>query len=133
MATKKEEIYRATGRRKCSISKVIIKKGSGKYTVNKRDFTNYFHDENTRKMIEQPLEVVEGEETWDITIFTHGGGISGQAGATRLGISRALLAYNEENRKILRENKLLTRDSRIVQRKMYGRAKARKRFQFSKR
>ncbi len=133
MTTKQEETYRATGRRKCSVSKVILKKGTGKRIINKKDFSVYFPDANTQKMIEQPIETIEDGVKWDIIVSANGGGISGQAGAVRLGISRALVLYNEENRKTLREHNLLTRDSRIVQRKMYGRAKARKRFQFSKR
>lgn len=101
--------------------------------VNGRLFSDYFQGQTTEMIINQPFAVLECEKDWDICANVHGGGISGQAEAVKLGISRALVLSNEENRRTLRSGGFLTRDARVVQRKMYGRAKARKRFQFSKR
>ena len=131
--TKDEVKINATGRRKTAVARVWLKPGSGKIVVNGREFTNYFPRPVLRMVINQPFAAVEGLGRYDIVSTVAGGGISGQAGALRHGISRALDKYNAEFHKILRSGGFLTRDSREVERKKYGRAKARRRFQFSKR
>jgi small subunit ribosomal protein S9 len=110
-----------------------MKKGTGIRTINGRAFSNYFFSPTREMIIEQPFDKLENGKEWDIIANVGGGGISGQAEAVRLGIARALVKSNEDFRRPLREGQFLTRDARVVQRKMYGRAKARKRFQFSKR
>ncbi len=125
--------YLATGRRKESIARVRMKSGSGKVEVNHKSLIDYFKRETLRMIIEQPLEKTETIEQFDIVADVQGGGLSGQAGALQLGIARALLKFNEELKPILRSNGYLTRDPREKERKKYGRAGARKRFQFSKR
>lgn len=129
----KELEYQATGRRKRSIARVRIKPGTGTILVNNKSLLDYFKRETLKMIIEQPLVQTETLAKFDIVADVYGGGLSGQAGALRLGISRALLRYNEDLRPILRANGFLTRDPREVERKKYGMAGARKRFQFSKR
>ncbi len=134
MATaKKNTMYRATGRRKEATAAVILRPGSGVRTINGKDFKDYFHSGTQEMIAEFPFAVLECSEEWDVVVNAKGGGISGQVGATRLGIARALVKVNEESKSVLRRNGFLTRDSRVVERKKYGRAKARKNFQFSKR
>lgn len=123
----------ATGKRKNSIARVWIKPGKGKITVNDREVTNYFSREILRFFINQPFAAVNREKEFDVVCTVKGGGLSGQAGAIRLGVSKALANFEPEIRPILRSEGFLTRDSRIVERKKYGRRKARRRFQFSKR
>jgi len=129
----KELEYQATGRRKNSIARVRIKPGTGTIAVNKKSLLDYFKRETLKMIIEQPLNKTETLGKIDIVADVIGGGLTGQAGALRLGISRALLKFNEELRPILRANGFLTRDPREIERKKYGMAGARKRFQFSKR
>jgi len=132
MATKELLVY-ATGRRKESIARVRMKPGSGEFTVNARTLDDYFGRETSKMVLKQPLEVVEQLGKVDISINVCGGGLSGQAGAIRHGISRALLKLNGDFRPALKKAGFLTRDARTVERKKYGRPGARKRFQFSKR
>jgi small subunit ribosomal protein S9 len=123
----------ATGRRKDAVARVWIKKGSGKIVVNKRPVEQYFARPVLRMIINQPFEATKSAGAFDVMVTVKGGGLSGQAGAVRHGISKALDLYNPENHTVLRREGFLTRDSRVVERKKYGRAKARRRFQFSKR
>jgi len=125
--------FRATGRRKTSVARVILKPGSGKLTVNRRSMESYFPAEALRLELRQPLVATETDGQFDIMILAHGGGIHGQAGAVRHGIARALLLFNPELRSKLRQGGFLTRDPRAKERKKYGQKGARKRFQFSKR
>jgi small subunit ribosomal protein S9 len=128
-----EQIFWGTGRRKTSTARVRIKKGDGKIVVNTRPFEDYFPLSLTRKIIVQPLTVTETAQKFDVYANIEGGGSTGQAGALRHGIARALLKFNGEFRLSLRQNGLLTRDPRMKERKKYGLKKARKRPQFSKR
>jgi small subunit ribosomal protein S9 len=128
-----ENVYRATGKRKTAIAKVIVKPGKGERLINGIPIKEYLKSETLMLDVEKPLALLEAGNSYDVFAMVHGGGLSGQAGAIRLGISRALSKIGEEYRKALRKAKLLTRDSRIVERKKYGRAGARRRFQFSKR
>ncbi|MCC9622540.1 30S ribosomal protein S9 [Thalassospira sp. MA62] len=123
----------ATGRRKNAIARVWIKPGSGKVTVNGREFEDYFARPVLRMVINQPFTVTERKEQFDVVCTVSGGGLSGQAGAVRHGISRALTLFEPALRGSLKAGGFLTRDSRAVERKKYGRAKARRSFQFSKR
>jgi small subunit ribosomal protein S9 len=126
--------FAATGRRKCAVAQVrLISPGTGKVTVNKREINEYFPVEVWRVHALHPLEVADMKNNFDLNIKVEGGGKSGQTGAVSLGIARALCEFNEELRSKLRAEELLTRDPRMVERKKYGRKKARKRFQFSKR
>ena len=122
-----------TGRRKTSTARVFLRPGSGTITVNQRTLESSFPAETHRLVIRQPLIITETAERFDVIATTAGGGIAGQAGAIRLGIARALVEFNEELRSSLRKAGLLTRDPRAKERKKYGMAGARKRFQFSKR
>ena len=126
------EFY-ATGRRKTSSARVFLRPGTGTITVNRREFNAFFPTEALRTQIKTPLVLTENVEKFDVLATVAGGGINGQAGAIRLGIARALVAYNAELRKKLKKGGLLTRDARAKERKKYGMAGARKRFQFSKR
>ena len=126
------EFY-ATGRRKTSSARVFLRPGSGTITVNRREFNAFFPTEALRTQIRQPLILTETAEKFDVLASVAGGGVAGQAGAVRLGIARALVEYNAELRKKLKKGGLLTRDARAKERKKYGMAGARKRFQFSKR
>ena len=125
--------YYGTGRRKTSTARVFLRPGSGAISINRRSFDAFFPTEALRVQIRRPLVLTETTDTFDILATVAGGGVSGQAGAVRLGISRALVEYNLELRKKLKEEGLLTRDARAKERKKYGMAGARKRFQFSKR
>ena len=122
-----------TGRRKTSTARVRIKPGTGKFVVNGKDVEQFFVTDDTRRSAVEPLNVTETRNTYDVWVNVAGGGITGQAGATSLGIARALRNENENFEKLLREFGLLTRDSRKVERKKYGRHKARRSTQFSKR
>ena len=127
------QTYYSTGRRKSSTARVFISKGNGRITVNNRDLAQYFGRETGRMVVRQPLESVSMTDQFDIKVTVSGGGISGQAGAIRHGITRALLKYDESLRKTLRLAGFVTRDSREVERKKVGLHKARKRPQYSKR
>jgi small subunit ribosomal protein S9 len=133
LALRKIEQYLGTGRRKTSIARVFLRPGSGKIIVNGRPFENYFPTEAGRMPVKQPLETVEMQDRFDVVVLANGGGVSGQAGAIRLGIARALVEFNPELRGALKKAGLLTRDPRAHERKKYGQKGARKRFQFSKR
>ena len=122
-----------TGRRKSSVARVFLKKGSGKITVNGKDIKEYFGRETSIMIAKQPLVLTENVEAFDIQVNVAGGGESGQAGAVRHGISKALTFYEPELRGPLKKEGFLTRDSRVVERKKFGKAKARRSFQFSKR
>ena len=125
--------YYGTGRRKTSTARVFLRPGTGAVSVNSRTFDAFFPTEALRTQIKQPLVLTETADKFDVLATVAGGGVSGQAGAIRLGISRALVEYNGELRKALKHEGLLTRDARAKERKKYGMAGARKRFQFSKR
>ena len=125
--------YYATGRRKTSTARVFLRPGTGAIKVNTRDFEKFFPTEALRIQVKQPLLLTETADKFDILATVAGGGVSGQAGAVRLGIARALVEYNLELRKKLKTEGFLTRDARAKERKKYGMAGARKRFQFSKR
>lgn len=122
-----------TGRRKESVARVYLKPGTGIITINDRAIDDYFGRETAKMILRQPLELVEQLDKLDVMVNVSGGGVSGQAGAIRHGISRALCDYNADLRPALKKAGFLTRDSRSVERKKYGRPGARKRFQFSKR
>lgn len=124
---------RATGRRKKSIARILMKKGNGKITINGKTPKDYLQRESLEMMINQPLEVTGNETSFDIIVNVIGGGVTGQAGAIRHGISRALINIDSTNRSVLKKNGFLTRDSRMKERKKYGQKAARKKFQFSKR
>jgi small subunit ribosomal protein S9 len=126
------EFY-ATGRRKTSAARVFLRPGTGTITINHREFNEFFPTEALRTQIKTPLVLTETVDRFDVLATVAGGGINGQAGAVRLGIARALVIYNAELRKKLKKGGLLTRDARAKERKKYGMAGARKRFQFSKR
>jgi small subunit ribosomal protein S9 len=125
--------YYGTGRRKTSTARVFLRPGSGVITVNHREFADFFPTAVLRTEIKQPLQLTDTADKFDVLATVAGGGIAGQAGAVRLGISRALCEYNLELRPTLKKEGLLTRDARAKERKKYGLAGARKRFQFSKR
>jgi small subunit ribosomal protein S9 len=125
--------YYGTGRRKTSTARVYLRPGSGDVRVNKKAFDTYFPNETLRMIIRQPLQLTETVSKFDVLINVSGGGPSGQAGAIRHGITRALLEFNGDLRPALKQAGLVTRDPRIKERKKYGQKGARKRFQFSKR
>ena len=125
--------FYGTGRRKTAVARVYLRPGTGKITVNKSDFETYFPNRVLKMIIRQPLLITETAEKFDILINVSGGGMSGQAGAIRHGLSRALLEFNPELRPKLKSAGFLTRDAREVERKKYGQPGARKRFQYSKR
>jgi len=125
--------YLGTGRRKRSVARVFLRPGKGEIQVNHRSFENYFPTESARAMVRQPLAATETVDKFDILILADGGGWAGQAGAARLGVSRALVEFNTELRPKLKKLGYLTRDPRAHERKKYGQKGARKRFQFSKR
>ncbi|WP_319476208.1 30S ribosomal protein S9 [Marispirochaeta aestuarii] len=122
-----------TGRRKTSVARVYLREGSGKITINGKDVETYFSNPSMVYIVKQPLDVTDNLTKFDLLINVKGGGITGQAGACRHGLSRALVAYDETNIRPLRANGFLTRDSRMVERKKYGQPGARRKFQFSKR
>ena len=125
--------YYGTGRRKTSTARVFLRPGAGTLTINRRKFEEFFPTEALRTQIKTPMVLTETADKFDVLATVAGGGVSGQAGAVRLGIARALVTYNLELRKALKNEGLLTRDARAKERKKYGMAGARKRFQFSKR
>ncbi len=127
------EVLNALGRRKTAIARIYVKDGEGKITVNGRDFKEYFPTATLHYVVEQPLILTENQGKFDIKVNLKGGGFNGQAEALRLAISRALVKMNEEYRPVLKENGLMRRDPRMVERKKPGQPKARKKFQFSKR
>ena len=126
-------VYAATGKRKTSIARVRLIPGSGKITINNRTFEDYFPRQSLRVMALSPISAASLEGHYDVIARLQGGGVSGQAGALRHGISKAMTYYEPELRPALKKAGFLTRDSRVVERKKYGRAKARRSFQFSKR
>ena len=125
--------YYGTGRRKTSAARVFLRPGTGSITINHREFDRFFPTDALRTQVRRPLLLTETGEKFDVLATVAGGGVNGQAGAVRLGIARALVEFNAELRKQLKKDGLLTSDSRIKERKKYGLAGARKRFQFSKR
>jgi len=125
--------YLGTGRRKTSVARVFLRPGTGQIMVNNRAFENYFSTEGARFVVKQALSATETTDKFDVLILASGGGVAGQAGACRLGISRALVEFNAELRGRLKKLGFLTRDPRKHERKKYGQKGARKRFQFSKR
>lgn len=129
----KETRYSAIGRRKSSVAKVTITPGKGVITVNGKDVNEYMPYETLVMDLVQPLELVDAREKYDVNVVVKGGGFSGQTGAIRLGITRALMLANQENRPTLKANGMVTRDARIKERKKYGLKKARRAPQFSKR
>ena len=122
-----------TGRRKRSVARVFLKSGSGKISINGKDYKDYLCRQTLATLVKQPLVLLEIENSYDININVTGGGLTGQAGAIRLGIARALNTINEDYRKIIKQKGFLTRDARKVERKKPGQPGARKNFQFSKR
>ena len=133
MAKKTIVQYYGTGRRKGSVARVFLRPGKGEILINKRKVEEYFGRETLKMVLRQPLELTDSAKKFDITINVKGGGLSGQAGAIRHGISRALLLAIEDSRDVLKKASMLTRDSRKVERKKYGQPGARKKYQFSKR
>jgi small subunit ribosomal protein S9 len=127
------DVIHKIGRRKTAVARVYLAKGKGKITVNKKDMTDYFTTATLQYKINQPLVMTNNDGSFDITVNVFGGGITGQAEAIRLAISRAMCELDAENRLILKPEGLLTRDPRMVERKKFGQKKARKKFQFSKR
>lgn len=125
--------YLGTGRRKSSVARVFLRSGKGQILVNGKPVEQYFPSETARALVRQPLLATETADKFDVLVLAHGGGVGGQAGATRLGISRALVEFNSELRGKLKQFGLLTRDPRAHERKKYGQRGARRRFQFSKR
>jgi small subunit ribosomal protein S9 len=123
----------ATGKRKNAIARVWLKPGNGKITVNGKDYDKFFARPVLQMILQQPIVATERKDQYDVVATVSGGGLSGQAGAVRHGISQALTFYEPELRAVLKKGGFLTRDSRVVERKKYGRAKARRSFQFSKR
>lgn len=128
-----EQKYYATGKRKSAIARVYMKTGSGNIVVNKRNYEEYFTRPSLKMVIKQPLEITGKNDQFDLYVNVTGGGVAGQAGAVKHGISKALLEYDAELRPILKKAGFLTRDARVKERKKYGQPGARKRFQFSKR
>ena len=130
---KKSEKWSSTGRRKSSVARVQMTRGKGEFIINNRPIENYFGRDTLKMVLGQPLELMRLSGKYDITVKVRGGGLSGQAGAIRLGISRCIEKINPDNRLSLKQAGMLTRDSREVERKKYGHPGARKKFQFSKR
>lgn len=127
------ETVHKIGRRKTAVARIYVSKGKGNITINKRELTNYFTTPTLQYKVQQPLMLTENLASFDIKVNVYGGGVTGQAEAVRLAITRALVEINEENKAILKPEGLLTRDPRMVERKKFGQKKARKKFQFSKR
>ena len=127
------EVIHKIGRRKTAVARVYLSKGEGNITINKKDLNDYFTTGTLQYKVKQPLMLTENEGDFDIRVNVFGGGITGQAEAVRLAISRAMCEVDTENRGILKPEGLLTRDPRMVERKKFGQKKARKKFQFSKR
>ncbi|MHA7055957.1 30S ribosomal protein S9 [Aquimarina sp. M1] len=127
------EVIHKIGRRKTAVARVYLKEGSGKVTINKKDLNVYFPTATLQYKVNQPFALTDNEEKFDVSVNVYGGGITGQAEAVRLALSRAMCELDQENRAILKPEGLLTRDPRMVERKKFGQKKARKKFQFSKR
>ena len=127
------EVIHKIGRRKTAVARVYISKGKGNIIVNDKDFKSYFTSATLQYKVNQPLALTNNEGNFDVKINVFGGGVTGQAEAVRLALSRAMCELDEENRSILKPEGLLTRDPRMVERKKFGQKKARKKFQFSKR
>ncbi|HCL07936.1 MAG TPA: 30S ribosomal protein S9 [Flavobacteriaceae bacterium] len=127
------EVIHKIGRRKTAVARVYLSDGKGKITVNNKDFKSYFTTATLQYKVNQPLALTDNEGNFDIKVNVFGGGVTGQAEAVRLALSRAMCELNEENRSVLKPEGLLTRDPRMVERKKFGQKKARKKFQFSKR
>ena len=127
------EVVNAIGRRKSAVARVYLSEGTGKITINKKDINQYFPSAILQDVVRQPLQLLEAAEKYDIKANLDGGGYTGQSQALRLAIARALVKVNEEDKKALKDQGFLTRDSRAVERKKPGQPKARRRFQFSKR
>ena len=127
------DVIHTVGRRKTAVARIYLKAGNGTITVNKRELNNYFTTPTLQYKVKQALALVGAEDAYDVKVNVYGGGITGQAEATRLAIARALCQLDAENRATLKPEGLLTRDPRMVERKKFGQKKARKRFQFSKR
>ena len=127
------EVIHKIGRRKTAVARIYLKEGSGKVTINKKDLNDYFPTATLQYKVNQPFALTGNEEKFDVNVNVYGGGITGQAEAIRLALSRAVCELDEENRAILKPEGLLTRDPRMVERKKFGQKKARKKFQFSKR
>lgn len=121
------------GRRKTAVARIYLTKGKGIITINKREFKNYFTTSTLQYKVQQPLQLTDNLTSYDIKVNVFGGGVTGQAEAIRLAITRALVSINEEDKALLKPHGLLTRDPRMVERKKFGQKKARKKFQFSKR
>ena len=127
------ETVHKIGRRKTAVARVYLSEGDGTITINKREFKNYFTTASLQYKVQQPLMLTENVTSYNIKVSVYGGGVTGQAEAIRLAITRALVAINVEHKAVLKPEGLLTRDPRMVERKKFGQKKARKRFQFSKR
>ncbi|MCW5516281.1 30S ribosomal protein S9 [Muriicola sp. Z0-33] len=127
------EVIHKIGRRKTAVARVYVSEGKGNITVNKRDLNEYFPTATLQYKVKQPFALTDNENNFDVKVNVYGGGITGQAEAVRLALSRALCEIDEENRSALKPEGLLTRDPRMVERKKFGQKKARKKFQFSKR
>jgi small subunit ribosomal protein S9 len=127
------EVIHKIGRRKTAVARIYVSKGKGNITINKKDVNTYFPTATLQYKVNQPLELTNNEKNFDIKVSVFGGGMTGQAEAVRLALSRAMCELDEENRSILKPEGLLTRDPRMVERKKFGQKKARKKFQFSKR
>ncbi|MCX5849774.1 MAG: 30S ribosomal protein S9 [Deltaproteobacteria bacterium] len=128
-----QQRYYATGKRKSAIARVYMKAGNGNIVVNKRSYDEYFTRPSLKMIIKQPFEITGKKDQFDLFVNVSGGGVAGQAGAVKHGISKALLEYDAELRSVLKKAGFLTRDARVKERKKYGQPGARKRFQFSKR
>lgn len=128
-----EQRYYATGKKKSAIARVYMKAGSGNIIVNKRNYAEYFARPSLNMLVKQPFDITGKQDQFDLYVNVCGGGVAGQAGAVKHGISKALLEYDAELRSVLKKAGFLTRDARVKERKKYGQPGARKRFQFSKR
>ncbi len=127
------DIIHKIGRRKTAVARVYVSEGKGNITINKRDLKDYFTTATLQYKVKQPFTLTNNEDTFDVKVNVYGGGITGQAEAVRLALSRVLCELDPENRSVLKPEGLLTRDPRMVERKKFGQKKARKKFQFSKR
>ena len=127
------DIVHKIGRRKTAVARIYLSEGKGKITINNREFVKYFTTSTLQYKVQQPLQLTDNLTSYDIKVNVFGGGVTGQAEAIRLAITRALVSINEEHRLVLKPEGLLTRDPRMVERKKFGQKKARKKFQFSKR